>query len=180
MDFGGATANRPRDINVARNVLASGYIAASGATYSSVIGYNGSVGGYFQCGANSTLVGLCSPNTDNLTPVINGATKNNAVDLGKSTIRFRTLYSVGANVSGTMTANALSIAGDSSYGTDATFTYITGSEATHRTSLKVPASDPTLVSGSTGVSNIVSLSLSDYNAIVAASGISATTFYIIV
>jgi len=111
-------------LTVVGNISATGAVTAGGATYSSVIGYNATVGGYFQCGANSTLVGLCSPNTDNLTPIINGVTSNNTVDLGKSATRFRKLYVGGVDLTG-----------DSTYGAAATFTYNAAAVTTHRNAL---------------------------------------------
>jgi hypothetical protein len=116
-----STANSIETINL----TASGTVTATNGLYSSVQGWNNGVGGFFQFGTGSTLLGLCSPNTDNLSPIINGSTSNGGVDLGKPTIRFRTIYSNNLDASGTVEAAAYTLGGvaqqDVSTGASPTF-----------------------------------------------------------
>jgi hypothetical protein len=92
------------NVTTGGSLSASGTVTSTNGTYSSVQGWNEAVGGYLQFGITGTLLGLSSPNPDNLSPIINGASSNNGVDLGKTTARFRNIYTGGVNASGTVTA----------------------------------------------------------------------------
>jgi hypothetical protein len=77
---------------------------------------------------------------------------------------------------GSLALASVSISGETSYGNSAYWTYGTGRAAEHRTALKVPASDNTGITGADALSNMVSLTQAEYDAIGTPN---ATTLYFI-